>query len=176
MEEFMNTLNIEQFFPAYLTFVDSEIINDKATLYFESNRSECTCPACNKSSTKPSTRYTRTVQDKSLFDVKTMLEIKLRKYACTNPNCSKKIFAERIDDFALPRQQQTNRLEEIIKIYGLTHAANSVARELKLTSVSISSSTVLRHSKKYDHDVSYEDITAVAVDDFCLKKKSDTLR
>lgn len=116
------------------------------------------------------------MQDKSIFDKHTMLQIKLRKFACTNCNCSKKFFAERIDDFALAKQRQTNRLDDAIKTSGLIHAANSIARELKQSNIIVSSSTVLRHSKKYVHDVCYDEVTAIAVDDFCLKKKSDTLR
>lgn len=172
----MNNFDIKQFFPSYLTLIESKTDDDTITLYFESNRSECECPACNETSIKPSTFYTRTLQDKSLFDKTTMLSIRLRKYVCTNPNCTKIVFAERIDDFAVPRQRQTNRLEKIIKISGLVHAANSVARELKSTCINVSSSTVLRHSKKYEPEVDNDNVTAVAVDDFCLKKKSDMLR
>lgn len=101
-----NSINIEQFFPRYLTLIDSEICDENITLHFKSNRSECTSPTCNKPSTKPSTMYTRTLQDKAFLDKETMLEIKLRKY---------------------------------------------------------------------EHNVSYDEVTAVAVDDFCLKK-NDTLR
>lgn len=86
----MNNINIEQLFPKYFTLVDSEINVDKITLYFESKRDECICPECNSTSTKPSAMYSRTLQDKSLFDKKTILEIKLRKYVCTNSKCSKK--------------------------------------------------------------------------------------
>lgn len=55
--------------------IDSEIIEDTVTLYFESNRRECTCPACNESSTKTSTMYIRTLHDKFPLDKKTILEI-----------------------------------------------------------------------------------------------------
>lgn len=172
----MNKFDIEQFFPEYLDYKFEKSNEDSITLFFETNRVSFECPECNQESSKPSTMYIRTLQDKSIFDKNTMLQVKLRKYVCTNCNCHKKVFAERIDDFALPKQRQTNRLEDAIKTYGLIHAANSVARELKQTNVIVSSSTVLRHSKNYTHEICYDEVTAVAVDDFCLKKKSDTLR
>lgn len=141
----MKNFDIEQFFPPYLTYVESHVEDNAVTLYFETNRSKYACPEYGCKSYKPLTMYTKKLQDKSLFDAQTKLHIKLRKYVCANINCSKKVFAERIDDFALPRQRQTNRLNEVIKTYGLTHHANSVTLELKFISVLISSSTVIRY-------------------------------
>lgn len=87
--------------------------------------------------------------------------------------CERGIFVEPIDELAGKLSRKTKRLDELLTRIALTGCAEEGSKICKVQKISVSGDTLLRIAKAWGTDKNVEDITAVGVDDFALKKNID---
>jgi len=71
------------------------------------------CPVCEKRSNKIHDRYTRTISDLPVFQNKTTIFLKTRKFKCQNPQCDRKVFSEQTP-YILRYSRRTKRVSKIL--------------------------------------------------------------
>lgn len=169
-EELRNNKLLNELFPSYFSHVETEINEDSVKLYFLSDRNECACPECGQISSKFRNYYTRKIQDLPVVDKILFLDIKLKKYMCTNPHCVKRYFVESIEDLADKGARRTKRLNDLLTKTALTGSAEGGSKLCKEQCITISGDTLLRLAKSVEMEIDKKSITAVGLDDFALKK------
>jgi transposase len=76
------------------------------------NRSKC--PNCGKYSKKIHDRYIRTITDLPVFQYRTIILLKTRKFKCGNSHCKRKVFSEQIP-VILRYSRRTKRVSKILE-------------------------------------------------------------
>jgi transposase len=87
--------------PTSLHLVHIETERNVITLVVRTTASEAKCSLCEKSSMKVHSRYTRLLADLPWMGHAVHLKLHLRRFFCENPDCQRKIFAERVRRCAL---------------------------------------------------------------------------
>ncbi len=77
------------------------------------------CPLCSQASSQVHSQYQRTLRDVPCGGRPVVLRLSVRKFFCRNPDCSRKIFTERLPPFVQPYAQVTTRLFEAVQAIGL---------------------------------------------------------
>lgn len=167
----MNFEIIEDCFPDYLIKTNITNENDIITIYFHSNRNENNCPSCNTASTDVTTYFHRIIQDLPIINKALFLNIRLKKFRCNNSKCSTKVFSETIDELAFAKKRRTNRLNKKLTAFALTTSAEGAAKLLKSHhNINVSGDTLLRLAKSVTFEINKNEIDAIGIDDFALKK------
>jgi hypothetical protein len=86
------------------------------------------CPLCLQPSSHIHSYYHRTLKDAPCVGRELKLRLSVRKFLCRNPDCSRKVFAERIADLAEPWARMTTRLKEQITSIGLATSGKAGVR------------------------------------------------
>ena len=89
------------------------------------------CPLCLEPSSHIHSYYHRTLKDAPCVGHQLQLSLTVRKFLCQNPDCSRKVFTERIPDLAEPWARMTTRLKEQITSIGLSTSGKAQYCELK---------------------------------------------
>ena len=71
------------------------------------------CPVCHHSSHHVQSRYQRILADVACLGLTVHLCLHVRRFFCSNPACTCKIFCERLPDLTLPGARCTSRLSEL---------------------------------------------------------------
>jgi transposase len=103
------------------------------------------CPACGRPSRRVHSRYERWLADLPAHGRRVRIRLTVRRFRCTEPDCPRQIFAERVGDaIARPFARRTARLQDIVHHLGLAlggRPGQSLARRLLLP---VSKDTLLR--------------------------------
>jgi len=161
---------IEEFYPDYLENIDIEITDEKVVLFFKTKRMSCKCPNCGELSNTYRTYYTRKVQDLPMIDRQLFLNLKLKKFKCENNQCETNMFTEDISDLVAKNSRRTLRLDKLLTKVSLINSAEEGSRICKSQNIDVSGDTLLRLSKNWEITIEEDEIIAVGVDDFALKK------
>jgi transposase len=113
----------------------------------KTNRSRC--PNCGKFSKKIHDHYIRTISDLPVFQYRTTIRLKTRKFKCGNSRCEQKVFSEQTPAI-LRYSRRTNRVLKILESFAIEltgKLGNIISKQLCLT---VSSSTITRiaHSQQ----------------------------
>lgn len=71
------------------------------------------CPVCEKYSNKIHDHYIRTISDLPIFQNKTTIFLKTRKFKCQNPQCNRKVFSEQTP-YILRYSRRTKRVSKLL--------------------------------------------------------------
>jgi transposase len=106
------------------------------------------CPNCETFSMKIHDHYIRAISDLPVFQYRTMILLKTRKFKCMNTRCKRKVFSEQIPAI-LRYSRRTNRVSRILESFAieLTGKLGSIMSKQLLISVSCSSITRIAHSQ-----------------------------
>jgi len=77
------------------------------------------CPECDQLSTRIHETYQRTVADLPCAGRTVLLMLTVRKFVCSTPTCSRKIFTERLSGLVQPYARMTSRLNALLPFLGL---------------------------------------------------------
>lgn len=130
-----------------MDYVSHIIQDDICYIAVSSNRKEVKCPYCGQNSTKVHSTYDRTFQDLPIFGKKAIIKICNKKFFCSNPNCSKKTFAEHFE-FLTNKCKKTRRLENEIVRVSLNCSSVAASEILKKNVVDVGKSTICSLLKK----------------------------
>ena len=131
----------------------------------KSHRSKC--PLCGRYSKRVHDFYLRKITDLPVFQNRTVILLKTRKFKCGNSRCHRKVFSEQTPDI-LRYSRRTKRAANILETFAieLTGRLGIISKQLHIT---VSSSTITRIA--HGHQVM--EITqpkVLGVDDWAYRK------
>lgn len=132
-------------------------------------QSTASCPVCGEPSRRIHSRYERTLQDLTLAQWRTTLQLKVRKFFCAHSACPRRIFTERLPQITAPWARRTARLAAKLKAIALALGGTAGVRLCRELGYSLSRNSLL----KLIFDLPLPEVTAVktlGVDDFAFRK------
>ena len=132
----------------------------------KTNRSRC--PNCGKSSKKIHGHYLRTISDLPVFQYRTIILLKTRKFKCMNRRCKQKVFSEQTPTI-IKYSRRTNRVSRILESFAieLTGRLGSILSKKLLITVSCSTITRIAHSQQ-PSEITQPKV--LGVDDWAFRK------
>lgn len=122
------------------------------------------CPNCLKSSRSVRSSYFRTLADLPMATNAVLISLRIRRFACTNPNCEKRIFSERCSDLTSPYSRRTERASLYLKQFIIEISSNKGAYFSKLMNIPISNNTCLRLVKSMAMPID-DNLLCIGIDD-----------
>ena len=126
------------------------------------------CPICRKYSNKVHDYYVRTISDLAVFEGKTIIVLKTRKFKCRNPQCNRKVFSEQ-SPYTLRYSRRTKRASKILDTLSieLTGKLGSIMSRQLLIKVSSSTITRIAHKQQLP---AIKQPKVLGVDDWAYRK------
>jgi transposase len=125
------------------------------------------CPSCSQASTHVHRYYTRTPQDLPVSGQRVQLVLRVRRFRCPNPQCSRQTFAERLPDLPV-WARQTSRLGTILDSIAVVLSGQAGSRLADQVAMPVSADTLLRRAKKQTPPPPTPQV--LGVDDFALRR------
>ena len=141
----------------------------RLTLNLSSTQTQAVCPICGQPSHRIHSRYERTLADLPCVTFSLTLIVQVCKFFCSNPNCRRRIFTERIPEVAAPWARKTVRFMQQLQAIGLALGGAAGARLGDCLGIAICGSTLLNHLNKL-HLPAFETPRVLGVDDFAFRK------
>ncbi len=157
-------LNTDQFEIGYLALEERQI-----RLGVESTTRCASCPSCQQDSTAIHSHYLRYPQDLAWAEWSVIVELKVKRFFCHNPKCSKRTFAEPFPDFVARYACQTERVLRKQQRIGTNVCAKIAEQLLVCDQIGISDTTINRMLCKLP-DLPSEPIRVLGVDDWAKRK------
>src|SRR5215472_9097080 len=150
----------------HLRLLDTSETLIKAVVATTSEEAEC--PLCHRCSTRIHSRYERTVADLPWMGCAVRLELHVRRFFCTNSECVRQIFTERLPTVVAPYARRTMRLTDVFTLIGFALGGEAGRRLVAGMGLSTSPDTLLRliHAAK---DASHPTPRVLGVDDFSFR-------
>ena len=132
----------------------------------KTNRSRCT--KCGKYSKRIHDHYIRTISDLPVFQYKTIILLKTRKFKCGNSRCNRKVFSEQTP-VILRYARRTNRVIKILESFAieLTGRLGSYLSKQLNIATSISTITRMAHNQQLPE---IKQPKILGVDDWAYRK------
>ncbi|MFC2090778.1 ISL3 family transposase [Bacteroidota bacterium] len=132
----------------------------------KSRRSKC--PICGKYSNRVHDYYIRTISDLPVFQNRTVIHLKTRKFKCGNARCDRRVFSEQTPAI-LRYSRRTNRASRILDSFAIELTGRLGSIMSKKLSIPVSSSTITRiaHSQALSE---IKQPKVLGVDDWAYRK------
>ena len=132
----------------------------------KSRRSKC--PVCGKSSKRVHDYYFRTISDLPVFQNRTVILLKTRKFRCGNDGCPRLVFSEQTPAI-IRYSRRTTRATKILESFAIELTGRLGSIMSKQLSITVSSSTITRiaHSQQLS-DIQQPRV--LGVDDWAYRK------
>ena len=169
----MNILARLLLLPPYLE-LDAWQIESTTThinLTIVSTQAIAECPICHQGTHRIHSHYERTVADLPWSEYGVSWQLQVRKFFCTNPDCPRRIFTERLPGVVAPWARKTTRLAQRLTAIGLALGGAAGMRLSDRLGLRISRQSLLRLVRL----VSYPELTTptvLGVDDWAYRKRS----
>ena len=135
---------------------------------------EPACPLCGEVSRIVHSRYSRCLQDYPWQGVCVQLWVTANRFRCSNHECPRKIFCERLPGVARVYARQTARTAKLVRLIGYVAGGLPGQRLLERLSIGTSDDTVLRRVReKPAQNVSDLPVHNLGVDDWAWRKGQD---
>lgn len=114
-------------------------------------------------------RYHRTVADLSSGGHRVVLSLLMRKFFCDTPQCSRRIFTERLADFVHPWVRVPERLCHWLESIGFATSGEAGSRLAQQMGIAVPPTTLLR--RMMAHPIpGPATVTHVGIDDFAFRR------
>lgn len=142
---------------------------EAATIDIISQQNNVSCPQCGTVSHRLHSYYNRRIRDLPAFDNRVIIQLKSRKFHCTNPDCDRKIFTERFSDHFSSYQRVSDRLGQKLFKIALIVGGNAGSKLAHTLNIPVSASTLIRQIHRAE--IPNEPISeAVGIDDWAFRK------
>jgi transposase len=155
--------------PAGLQVLSFDLVNKVLIIQVASTTCESACPACQRHSSRIHSHYTRKAADVACGGRQVQLILHVRKFFCTNRDCPRKIFTERLTAFLEPWARVTTRLSQQIEAIGLASCGRLGARLGSRLRIEISRTSILRRVMKLSTPET-DKVVHLGVDDFSFRR------
>jgi hypothetical protein len=129
-----------------VTAIQREESRRLVTVY---SRERACCPVCGVQSSSRHSFYSRTLGDLSAQGTPVTIRVRVGRWRCRNERCDRQIFAERLPGIAAPSARQTDRLAEIVSLFGHSAGGRPSERLMVCLGMRLSDSTILRRVKQH---------------------------
>jgi transposase len=106
------------------------------------------CPWCHQLSRRVHSRYHRTLADLPWAGQQVYWRVAVRKFYCTNGHCSRKVFAERLDEVARAYGRRTVRQQQALESIGFALGGEAGSRLAIQLGFPVSPDTLLRQVRQ----------------------------
>jgi transposase len=127
------------------------------------------CPTCGTASARVHSRYLRRLRDLPAADQSLELLLRVRRFRCTAPACSRCTFTERLPDLAPVHAQRTRRFTASLRDVGFACGGETGARLAERLRMRTSGDTILRILRATP-PLELPPAEVVGIDDFALRK------
>src|SRR5437660_5459906 len=127
------------------------------------------CPLCSEPSSSIHCHYRRTLRDAPCAGRRVQLFLTVRKFSCCNPECSRKVFAERLPTFVEPWARMTIRSCQQITSIGLATCGEGGTRLAARLGMQTSRYTILRRIMALP-DATGSSVVYLGIDDFSFRR------
>ena len=141
----------------------------RLTLNLTSTQTQAVCPICGQPSHRIHSRYARTLADLPCVDFGLILIVQVCKFFCSNPNCRRRIFTERLPEVAAPWARKTARFIQQLQSIGLALGGAAGAHLCDRLGHITCGSTLLNQLGKLKLP-EFETPKTLGVDDFAFRK------
>jgi transposase len=114
------------------------------TLHVTSTQEGVPCPVCAVFTARVHSRYTRTLADLPWGVARVRWQLRVRKFVCTNAQCPRRIFTERLPEVVAPWARRTRRLVAWLLAIGLALGGAAGVRLSRRLGCPLSRQTLLR--------------------------------
>ena len=139
------------------------------TLNLTSTQTKAACPICDQSSHRIHSHYTRTLADLPCVAFSLTLIVQVCKFFCSNSDCRRRIFTERLPEVAAPWARKTVRFVQRLQFIGLALGGEAGARLGDHLGYASCGSTLLNHLNKLKLP-DFQTPKVLGVDDFAFRK------
>jgi transposase len=137
---------------------------------------EAECPLCHRGSTRIHSRYERAVADLPWMGCAVHLELHVRRFFCSNSECARQIFTERLPSVVEPYARRTTRLSDVFTLIGFALGGEAGKRLAAGMGLATSPDTLLRLIRAQPEE-QVPTPRVLGVDDFsfCKRKTYGTI-
>ena len=128
------------------------------------------CPECDARSSRRHGWQIRHLQDLPVQGAQVTLKIKVTRWRCQAPDCSRQTFADPLPQVARSRSRRTCRVAELARLVGHASGGRPAERLLNCLGLPQSDDTVLRNLKRQAGGTSQRATRVVGVDDWAWQK------
>ncbi len=128
------------------------------------------CPDCGHRATRVQSKYVRTLDDVPWAGRRVRLRVTIRRFHCADTRCSRRIFAERLGDFALPFARRTARADTALEAVAFALGGEAGARLAADLGQPPSPDTLLRLIRRAP-EPAVPAVRVCGVDDFAWRKR-----
>lgn len=139
------------------------------TFVLESTADETVCPTCHGSSNRVHSRYQRTLVDLPILQTPVTLQLRTRRFFCTQAACPRRTFSEQVPGLLATYARRTTRLSAEQRRLSLEIGAEPGARVAKRQGMPVSPDTLLRLARR-EPATPLPTPRVLGVDDFALRK------
>jgi transposase len=157
-------------FPAGITITSVHPSATELVIGIACESARMPCPECHQPSTRIHGSYQRTVADLPCAGRNVILFLTVRKFVCTIPTCSRRIFTERLPGLAESYARMTPRLITLIQSLGLVAGGQMGTRQADRTGIATTPTTLLRHLMQKPAPRARA-VRVLGVDDFAWRKR-----
>lgn len=152
-----------------LTLEDLTIGAGMVSLSVASTRPSASCPICGQESARLHSHYLRTLADLPWGGRAVRLSLRVRRFRCSSPECTRSIFAERLPNLVESYARKTVRLHEVLEMVGFALGGEAGARLIGRLGMFASSSTLVRYVRRAAL-AAEPPPTVIGIDDFALRR------
>jgi transposase len=137
---------------------------------------EAECPLCHGRSARIHSCYVRTVADLPWMGCAVHLELHVRRFFCSNQECARQIFTERLPSVVEPYARRTTRLTDVFTLIGFALGGEAGQRLVAGMGLEASPDTLLRliHAQP-EEQVPTPRVLGVDDFSFCKRKSYGTI-
>ena len=128
------------------------------------------CSKCDVSSRRVHSRYERTLADAAIGNQPSLLVLQVRRFICTNTDCSRTTFVEQVEGLTSRYERRTPLLRKIVEKIALALAGRAGSRLASALGIYIGRSTLLRLVRALP-DPPTTTVEVLGIDDFALPRR-----
>lgn len=140
------------------------------TLVMLMTRPGAACPICQRCSERIHSRYARKIADAPWGGVPVKIQLRVRRFFCDNPDCSRRIFVERLAPAIAPYARRTHRLEVLLEAFGLALGGEAGAPLARRSGIPASPNGLLRLIRRTPESPVHTP-RVLGVDDWAKRKR-----
>jgi transposase len=142
---------------------------ENLTVHLATTAPTAACPLCGHDTPRVHSRYTRRLDDLPCLGRCVRLQFAVRRFACPQPDCPRRIFTERLPGFAAPWARTTDRLKQSQTDIGSSLGGEAGARLAARMAITTSPDTLLRRVKRLKNKPTGPP-RVVGIDDWAWRK------
>ena len=142
---------------------------ENLTVHLATTAPTAACPLCGHDTPRVHSRYTRRLDDLPCLGRRVRLRVAVRRFACPQPDCPRRIFTERLPGFAAPWARTTDRLRQAQTDIGSSLGGEAGARLAARMAITASPETLLRRVKRLRNKPTGSP-RVVGIDDWAWRK------